>query len=372
MSLPVGGTASAARLQGAPLRPAARLPRPSLRSATQAAHRVTETIIDNGQDVTPQEHSGVDLGRRSLMLGAATLAAALGAGVSPAAPPAFAAGVLQPEIYGDEDEQQAVFDTTTKAVRYVLPRRGRSEVPLLAGALLRAAFHDAGTFNAKDGSIQTGANGSLQYEEKQPQNAGLKPGIDVLVDLHQDLKKMNCPVTMADLIQIAGAESVAIAGGPKIKVPIGRMDVTEGSNDVMTQLPSPGNTAKELIDLFEGNTYTTQDLVALSGAHTIGKARFFPKTPPELEGTPKTFDNVYYKELLNGEGAFPSDRALVSNPTTKAIVETFASDKSAFFKAFEDAYLKMGMKGINAKNTVAPELPSGGNFCRFDAKLIRA
>lgn len=370
MSLSANGMASATRLQGVSLRPGARVARPSLLSVTRAAHLATE--IDNGRDVSSHGQSGVDLGRRSLMLGAATLAAALGADVYPAAPPAVAAGALQPEIYGDTDAQQVVFDTTTKAVRYVLPRRGRSEVPLLAGALLRAAFHDAGTFNAKDGSIQTGANGSLQYEGKQPQNNGLQVGIDVLADLHQDLKKMNCPVTMADLIQIAGAEAVAIAGGPKIKVPVGRKDVTEGSNDVMTQLPSPGNTAEQLKTLFQGNTYTVQDLVALSGGHTIGKARFFPKDPPELEGTPRTFDNVYYKELLNGEGAFPSDKALVSDPNTRPIVEKFASDKGAFFRAFEEAYLKMGMMGINAKNTVAPTLPSGGNFCRFDAKVIRA
>eukprot|EP00803_Ostreobium_quekettii_P004239 evm.model.scf_428.1 EVM.evm.TU.scf_428.1 scf_428:17482-20213(-) len=311
-----------------------------------------------------------------MILGAAAIAATLGAGVYPAARPALAAGVLQPEIYGDADAQRQVMDTTTKAVRFVLRKGGRAEIPLLGGLFLRAAFHDAGTFNAKNSSLQTGPNGSLQYEAGEVQNNGLAVGIDVLTDLHANLKDMNCPVTMADLIQIAGAEAVATAGGPKMKVELGRKDVPKDKIDTMDNLPSPFQSADELKKLFTGNTYTVQDLVALSGAHTIGRVRFFFRRPPQLDETPKTFDNKYYIELLGNNprfnGAFQSDKVLAEDPETRPYVEKYAKSKSAFFKDFEEAYLKMGKLGVNGKNTVAPTVVQGENFCRFDSKLITA
>ena len=48
--------------------------------------------------------------------------------------------------------------------------------------------------------------------------------------------------------------------------------------------------------------------------------------------TPTKFDNQYFKLLLEGGGAFFSDRTLVEDPETRAIVEKYARDQSAFFK----------------------------------------
>ena len=100
-----------------------------------------------------------------------------------------------------------------------------------AGALLRAAFHDAGTFNAakKTG----GANGSLRLEIGQPENGGLQ-----YAQLFIQKIKKAAPekLTWADLYQLAGAAAVEKTGGPTIDVKIGRPDAARA--DPAGQLPS--------------------------------------------------------------------------------------------------------------------------------------
>jgi L-ascorbate peroxidase len=66
-------------------------------------------------------------------------------------------------------------------------------------------------------------NGSIIYEVDRPENTGLNKSIKVLgkakevIDLVQQ-------VSWADLIAVAGAESVALCGGPEIPVRLGRLD----------------------------------------------------------------------------------------------------------------------------------------------------
>jgi catalase (peroxidase I) len=152
-------------------------------------------------------------------------------------------------------------------------------------------------------------------------------------------------LTWADFIQVAGARAVEATGGPKMTIPLGRPDVRKG--DPAGQLPASTLDAKGLEDLFMRNGYTLTDIVALSGSHSIGSSRANdPKGP--MTPTPTKFDNSYFKLLLKGGGAFPSDRALVAAPETKALVQKFARDQGAFFDAFAAAYIKMGLKGLAA------------------------
>jgi len=88
-------------------------------------------------------------------------------------------------------------------------------------------------------------------------------------------------------------------------------------------------------------------MVALSGAHTLGLSRANdPKGP--MTKTPGQFSNDYFSLLLKGGGAFPSDRALVLDPETKKIVVEYSKDKKKFFEDFSSAFVKMGLKGLEA------------------------
>jgi peroxidase len=54
-----------------------------------------------------------------------------------------------------------------------------------------------------------------------------------------------------------------------------------------------------------------------------------------------TFNNTYYKLVLEGKGLFSSDHALLSTPKTKELVSKFASSPEAFRKAFAASMIKM-------------------------------
>lgn len=62
--------------------------------------------------------------------------------------------------------------------------------------------------------------------------------------------------------------------------------------------------------------------------------------------TPRTFDNVYFKNLQQGKGLFTSDQVLFTDTRSKPIVNTWASNSAAFQNAFVAAITKLGRVGI--------------------------
>lgn len=60
-----------------------------------------------------------------------------------------------------------------------------------------------------------------------------------------------------------------------------------------------------------------------------------------MDPSPTTFDNTYYKLILQGRSLFSSDQALLTFPKTKNLVSKFASSKQAFTEAFVNSMIKM-------------------------------
>ena len=58
--------------------------------------------------------------------------------------------------------------------------------------------------------------------------------------------------------------------------------------------------------------------------------------------TPKTFDNVYFQNLVNGKGLFTSDEVLFMDPASRPTVKDFANSSSDFNGAFATAMRKLG------------------------------
>ncbi|KAK4767369.1 hypothetical protein SAY86_015119 [Trapa natans] len=158
--------------------------------------------------------------------------------------------------------------------------------------LVRLGWHDAGTYNKniEEWPRRGGANGSLRFEIelKHAANAGLVNALKLL----QPIKDKYSSVTYADLFQLASATAVEEAGGPKIPMKYGRVDVS-GPEECPEEgrLPDAGppSPANHLRDVFYRMGLNDKEIVALSGAHTLGRSR------PDRSGwgKPETKYTVY-------------------------------------------------------------------------------
>ena len=66
--------------------------------------------------------------------------------------------------------------------------------------------------------------------------------------------------------------------------------------------------------------------------------------------TPRTFDNVYFKNLQRGMGLFTSDQILFTDRRSRNTVNLFASNNAAFRQAFVAAITKLGRVGVLTGN----------------------
>ncbi|GAU47111.1 hypothetical protein TSUD_403440 [Trifolium subterraneum] len=180
--------------------------------------------------------------------------------------------------------------------------------------------------------------------------------------------------------------TATIAQGPSWTVPLGRRDSLTANQTLANQnLPAPFDTLDKLKSAFAAQGLNTTDLVALSGAHTFGRAhcslfvsrlynfsstgspdptlnttylqqlrKICPNGGPGTNltnfdpTTPDKFDKNYYSNLQVKNGLLQSDQELfsTSGADTITIVNKFSSDQNAFFESFKAAIIKMGNIGV--------------------------
>lgn len=160
---------------------------------------------------------------------------------------------------------------------------------------------------------------------------------------------------------------------------MGRRDSTTASlSQANSDLPPPGSSLASLISGFARKGLTTTDMVALSGAHTVGQAqcanfrsRLYGEpnlnqsdaavlrvncpqsggngnlAPMDL-ATPNTFDGAFFSGLLSQRGVLHSDQQLFSGGggPTDALVQTYASNAAQFRDDFAAAMVRMGSIGV--------------------------
>lgn len=209
---------------------------------------------------------------------------------------------------------------------------------------LRLAFHDAGNYNVN--TNLGGANGSLRFELDREENIPLKPYFEKLDTIKKEIDSIGVNVSYADIIAFAGAVAVYKTGGPKMYLKTGRTD--SDSAGARIHFLSSDINIKELLEKFSTMGFGAKDLVALSGAHTIGRANGLPITEDLFR-----FSNSYYKNLLafcNGMrmenlGVLNSDIALLDFRETRSLIELYARDEITFFKEFAESYQKLSYLG---------------------------
>ncbi|XP_024535018.1 peroxidase 52 isoform X2 [Selaginella moellendorffii] len=158
----------------------------------------------------------------------------------------------------------------TTIVRAAVQQAVQAEARI-AASFVRLHFHDC-FVNGCDASILLdGAN----LEQNARPNAGSARGFDI-VDSIKSSVESSCPgvVSCADLLALIARDSVVALNGPSWTVVFGRRDsLTASQSAANANLPPPTLNASALITSFQNQGLSTTDMVALSGAHTIGQAQ---------------------------------------------------------------------------------------------------
>ena len=264
-------------------------------------------------------------------------------------------------------------------VRNFLKTTFQNNIGLTAG-LVRLHFHDC-FVQGCDGSVLLDGSASGPGEQQAIPNLTLRPAAFKAINDLRALIEKSCKrvVSCSDIVALAARDSVYFAGGPDYKVPLGRRDGLSFAtqNATLAALPAPFSNVSVLLSVLGKINLDVNDLVALSGGHTIGIAhcgsfnfRLYPTQDSTLSQyfaillkqtcptnttvnttnndirTPNTFDNKYYVDLLNREGLFTSDQDLYTDARTKPIVEGFALNQSLFFEKFVYSFVKMGQLSV--------------------------
>lgn len=247
--------------------------------------------------------------------------------------------------------------------------------------VVRLAWHDSGSYdkNVADFPQRGGANGSIRFypEIKHAANAGLTDALKLMEGIADDTKG----VGYADAFQLASATAIELAGGPIIPLRFGRKDaateedcVPEGrlpagaaASDGGPEWPEDAKSAGDhLRKVFYRMGFTDQDIVALSGAHTLGRSnpnrsgfgkketaytKDGPGTPGGSSWTPEwlKFDNSYYTEIKRQTDpellVLETDDVLFRDDGFRPFAEKYANDQDAFFKDYVQAHLKLSELG---------------------------
>ncbi|KAL9996586.1 putative peroxidase [Helianthus debilis subsp. tardiflorus] len=273
--------------------------------------------------------------------------------------------------------EQIIQDTTTNK---------QIASPTTAGAALRLFFHDC-LVEGCDASVLISSTPFNKAERDADINLSLPgDGFDVVVRAKTALE-LACPgvVSCADILAVATRNLVTMMGGPFYNVKLGRRDgLVSRASRAQNILPKPTMSMNRIIRLFKSIGFSVQEMVALTGAHSIGfthcseissdiynynnSSRFDPSYNPRYAMglrnacadyrknpslsvfndimTPRDFDNSYYKNLPKGLGVLRSDRALVMDRRTRPFVELYARDQKAFFEAFGRAIEKLSLYGV--------------------------
>ncbi|XP_012569824.1 peroxidase E5-like [Cicer arietinum] len=254
--------------------------------------------------------------------------------------------------------------------------------PRMLASLIRLHFHDC-FVQGCDASVLLNNTATIVSEQQAFPNVNSLRGLDVVNEIKTKVENV-CPntVSCADILALAAGISSILTRGPAWMVPLGRRDSLTANQSLANQnLPGPSFNLTQLKSSFAAQGLNTNDLVALSGAHTFGRARcslfidrlynfsntgkpdptldttylkelqkICPKNGPGTTlanfdpTTPDILDNTYYSNLKVKKGLLQSDQELFSTPgaDTTSIVNKFSSDQNAFFESFKNAMIKMG------------------------------
>mmetsp|Transcript_22163 Transcript_22163/g.33614 ORF Transcript_22163/g.33614 Transcript_22163/m.33614 type:complete len:347 (+) Transcript_22163:36-1076(+) len=240
--------------------------------------------------------------------------------------------------------------------------------------LVRLAWHSSGTYDkmSKDGGS---GGGTIRFKEELAHggNAGLaKTAVKWLEPIHKKYPGLS----YADLYTLAGVTAFKELGGPIIGWSSGRVDQPVAAVTPDGRLPNAdvgpkladSSDADHLRQIFGRMGFHDKEIVALSGAHALGRCH---ENASGFSGpwtfTPTTFNNAYFTLLTSlnwvpkewkgppqyvdaGTGKLmmlPTDLVLLQDKKFMKFVTVYAKDEQKFLKDFSKAFQKLNELGTS-------------------------
>ncbi|RVW60961.1 Peroxidase 5 [Vitis vinifera] len=251
----------------------------------------------------------------------------------------------------------------------------------IAPGLLRLHFHDC-FVRGCDASILIDSTPMNVGEKNGPPNVNTLRGSKV-IDSAKARLEAECKgvVSCADVLAFAARDAVEICNGFGWSVPAGRRDGRVSLASETLDIPAPFLNLDQLSQSFAKKGLTQEEMVTLSGAHTIGHAhctsfsnrlydfnasssqdpslnplyaedlkRQCPRGPQgtvdpnlvvDMNFSPAAMDSSYYTDVLRHRGLFTSDQALTTSQATARQVTTYAVNGLLWESEFAKVMVKM-------------------------------
>jgi hypothetical protein len=268
---------------------------------------------------------------------------------------------------------------------------------------IRLAWHASGTFDKDDKSPNHGGSDGATMRFEPESTDGANAGLSLMQDIIRPVKLKFPELSIADIWTLAGVQAIKLTGGPDIPYRLGRTDAPDNAACPPNgRLPDAALGAQHLRDVFHRMGLADKDIVALSGAHTLGSCHqlrsgydgpwthnptryvqsgrtasfhslLHPLTHLFTRFDHYSFDNSYFKNLLdlewkprNWEGPLqytdtaseklmmlPSDLALIHDESFIKYVKLYAGDNERFFKDFAHAFSTLLALGTQLQPTAS-------------------
>jgi len=268
----------------------------------------------------------------------------------------------------------ADYDRVRKSIADLLESNPNYDDGSYGPVLVRLAWHTSGTYDKTTGT--GGSNGSTM--RFAPESGwGANAGLAIARDLLEPIKQKFPWISYADLWTLAGAVAIEEMGGPNVPWRPGRSDKEESNHVPLPdgRLPDGDKGAAHVRDIFYRMGFNDQEIVALVGAHCLGRCH------PDRSGwdgpwtnAPTTFSNLYFVELTENKWTkkkgsnplqyedksrqlmmLPADMALLWDKKFKKFVDLYAKDEDKFFADFAAAFSKLMELGVPFASAASPK-----------------
>jgi len=356
-----------------PLRKPFSLPVPRVQlTSTRAAFRKFSTPPPSPPPAPKKSNTGLYLG-----LGAAIAVGGFAyyyfEGSGKEAGTAIKAGVQVAKVKANFVPSQADYQKVYNRIAERLEENSDYDDGSYGPVLLRLAWHSAGTY---DKATNSGGSNYATMRFEPESLHGANAGLNVAREFMEKVKHEFSWISYGDLWTLGGVAAIQEMAGPKIPWRPGRIDGLAEHATPDGRLPDASQGADHLRNIFYRMGFNDQEIVALSGAHALGRTH---RDRSGYEGpwtfSPTTVTNDFFKLLFSESWVWkrwsgpkqledkktkslmmlPTDYVLTQDKGFKKYAKAYAEDSNLFFKDFSAVVARLFELGVPTQQFVSQE-----------------